>query len=152
VSRRGLTIIEVLVALVILMIVIAAVAGVFTSSFHANSKALYSTQASQVLSGLAAQVTQHQIFVSGGADPDIIVYEPGPSPQPVAVSPAPTDCATFVQADHKHFCATVTNAGGFNPQVSGGAYLLLNPMSHYNIKVCWTMGGGNSCADADTIH
>lgn len=149
-NRRGLTIVEVLVALVILMIVIAAVAGVFTSSFRANSKALYVTQASQVLSGLAAQVTQHQISLSGGSS-QVVVYDPGPSPQPDG-NLTPTDCVAFVQTDHQHFCATVTNSGSFNPQVSGGASLLSQSMSTYGIEVCWTMGGGNSCADADTIY
>lgn len=150
-SRRGFTIVEVVVALAILMIVIAAVAGVYVSGFHSNNKALMSTQASQVLSGLAAQITQHQISLDSDSAPDIVVYSQGPSPQPVTVDPAPTECSEFLQTDHQHFCATVTNTGSFDPQVSGGS-LLSQAMSHYHIHVCWTIGGGMSCADADTLY
>lgn len=145
----GFTLIEVMVALAILLIVIAAAVGVYVTGFRSNSHAMLSTEASQVLAGLGAQVTQHQINVANGAS-TVIVYAQGPSPQAVAVSPAPTSCSSYLQNDHQHLCATVTNVDAFDPTISGTS-LLATPLRHYNIKVCWTIQGGTSCAEANTL-
>lgn len=147
----GFTLIEVMVALAILLIVIAAVVGVYVTGFRSNSRAMLSTEASQVLAGLAAQVTQHQIDVADGAS-TVIVYAQGPSPQPVTLSPAPTSCSSYLQSDHQHLCATVTNVDAFDPVTGSGTSLLSSPMRHYSIKVCWAIQGGTSCADANTLY
>ena len=112
---------------------------------------MLSTQASQVLAGVGAQVTQHQIDVADGAS-EIIVYAQGPSPQAVTVSPAPTSCSSYLQNDHQHLCATVSNVDAFDPTTGSGTSLLATPMRHYNIKVCWTIQGGMSCAEANTLY
>jgi len=147
----GFSLIEVMVALSILLIVIAAAVGVYVTGFRSNARAMISTQASQVLAGLGAQVTQHQIDVADGAS-TIIVYAQGPSPQAVTVSPAPVSCSSYLASDHQHLCATVSNVDTFDPATSSGTSLLANPMRHYNIKVCWTIQGGMSCAEANTLY
>lgn len=147
--RQGFTIIEVLIALAVLMIVTAAAVGVYVTGFRSNSKAALSTQAGQVLAGLGAQITQHQITLADGAS-KVIVYDQGPSPQPTSLTPS--SCSSFLQSDNQHFCATVTNADAFDPTTSAGASLLATPMRHYEVRVCWAIQGGNSCAEANTLY
>lgn len=149
----GFTLIEVMVALAILLIVIAAAVGVYVTGFRSNSKAQLSTEGSQVLAGLAGEVTQHQISLADGAS-QVIVYKQGPSPTP-DTSLTPTSCSSFLKTDHQHLCATVTNQDAFNPTVTSGSTttaLLSTPMRHYNIQVCWSIQGGVSCAEANTIY
>lgn len=147
----GFTLVEVVMALAILLIVLGAAVGVYATGFRSNSRAMLSTEASQVLAGIGAQITQHQIDVAAGSS-TIIVYAQGPSPQAVTVSPAPTSCDSYLQTDRKHLCATVTNVDAFDPTTAGGTSLLANPMRHYNIRVCWAIQGGKSCADANTLY
>lgn len=149
----GFTLIEVMVALAILLIVIAASVGIYVTGFRSNGKAQLSTEGSQVVAGLAGQVTQHQISLADGAS-QIIVYKQGPSPTP-DTSLTPTSCSSFLQTDRSHLCATVTNQDAFDPTVtvsSTTTSLLAKPMRHYHIKVCWSAQGGVDCAEADTLY
>lgn len=146
----GFTLVEVLVALTVLLIVIAGSTGVYVTGFRSNAKALQSTQASQILAGLSGEVTQHQITLDDG-DSQIIVYEQGPSPQPIVVTPAPTSCSSYVEGNREHFCATVNSTSDFDPSISG-TKVLASPMRHYSISVCWSIQGGTNCAEANTLY
>jgi len=149
--ERGFTLVEVMVALAVLLVVTSAAVGVYVTGFRSDSKTMLSTEGSQVLAGIGAQITQHQLDVADGSS-QLIIYAQGPSPQPVTVSPAPTSCNSYLQTDHQHLCATVTNLDDFDPTTSSGSSLLANPMRHYSIQVCWTIQGGKSCADANTLY
>ncbi len=147
----GFTLIEVMVALAILLVVISAAAGVYLTGFRSNAQTQLTTQASQVLAGLSGQITQHQISLAAGAS-TIIVYDQGPSPQQITVTPAPASCSSFLANDHTHLCATIRNVDAFDPKSAGGVTLLANAMRHYNIQVCWPIRGGTHCAEANTLY
>jgi|GEM_PF-6613596 type II secretory pathway pseudopilin PulG len=142
---QGLTLIEVLLAVLILLFVSLAVFGVFTGGFRGNAVSQEAVQASEVLSTLTAQIAQHTIG-GGNFTQAIYVYQPGPSPTPLSPNPPPSSCSSFLQQHPGDYCATVTNEG--NVTLASGLQQQL-----YEVQACWkTLAtGGMSCEDATTF-
>ncbi|MFD2609581.1 hypothetical protein ACFSR9_09035 [Deinococcus taklimakanensis] len=134
---QGLTLLEVLAALGILVIVSAVIATVFLSSLSGNSGARKRTYASQLLNGTAARVTQHVLTVPTETT-TYLAFNASSSSTPV--SEIPTDCATYLSSNPSHYCVSASNDGTFNPSV-GGTALLTSAQEVYSLQVCWQESG-----------
>ncbi|WP_034386498.1 prepilin-type N-terminal cleavage/methylation domain-containing protein [Deinococcus sp. YIM 77859] len=148
----GLTIVEVLVALLILTVMMAAAMSVYISTMVSNSGAAYRTRVTQVLSTVTDQITQHVLTLPEGGS-ELLVFQPGTPPTPVTLTSTPTGCSAYLMspAGRAHYCVTVRNNGSFNPAV-GGVSLLGVAARTYNTQACWNERGAVRCVEATTIY
>ncbi|MEW6421121.1 MAG: hypothetical protein AB1511_05275 [Deinococcota bacterium] len=151
-NTTGLTIVEVLVALLILMVVMAATMNVYISTMVTNSGAAYRTRVTQVLSTVTDRVTQHILTLPEGGS-EILVFQPGTPPTQVTPTGPLTSCGAYLTANagQTHYCVTVRNNGSFNPTV-GGVSLLGGAVRTYNTQACWNERGMVRCIEATTIY
>jgi len=135
--RRGLTVVEVLVALVVLGIVTAAVMTTYISSMRNNADAGRRTQSAQLLNALGRRVA--------GADA-VVLAQPG-TPLEWAYGGLSSDFPELAGegiADPDLYRATITNAGAIT--------LASAETVHYSIVVCTRATGDATerCVAGDT--
>lgn len=148
----GLTLVEVLVALLVLMVVMTAVLNVYLSALFTNSGAAARTRVTQVMSSVTDRVTQHVLTLPEG-DSTILVFQPGTPPTQITLTSAPSSCASYLltAAGRAHHCVTVRNSGSLNPIV-GGTALLGTAVRTYTTQACWNERGTVRCVEATTIY
>lgn len=147
-NPHGLTLIEVLVALVLLLILITAASVSYISNLQGNQTAALSTRAAQLISGLTAQVNQHTITLAQG-ESEVRFYTPTDFTTPVTAPVAGSTCT--LPADSRNYCVIITNGAQYNP-VQGSTAVLGSPADLYTIRTCWRNRGATTCAEADTIY
>ncbi|MFC4640135.1 PulJ/GspJ family protein [Deinococcus hohokamensis] len=144
----GLTLVELLVALSILAVVTTAAMTAYVSTLQGNQAAGLRTRASQLLTAVGAQITQHALTLAPGTS-TVQLY--APNSVTTALSSPPANCATYLQSATANYCVTISNGGQFNPASSVGS-LLATPAEVYTIRACWHERGAVRCAEANTIY
>lgn len=134
-SNRGLTMVEVLIALSVLGIVVAVISTATLSSIRNNATAGGRTQATQVLNYLGRLVA--------GGDPVLFSSEE-------------------LEWDYGelggHFTELATEAGRADPALYRAAVDIVDTVTFgtvamplYRVNVCWAAPGGEACVTGDTI-
>lgn len=151
-STCGLTLTEVLISLALLAVVSAVLSTSFVSVMQTNSKANSRVRASQLLTAIAEQVSQHKIVVS---DSSSIYYAYLPTSTTVAVATGNpiSECSTYLSSTEGrgNFCVKVSNAETFNPS-NAGVYLLSSPARLYTVQVNWKDGEVNRTLETKSIY
>lgn len=135
--NMGLTLVEILVALLVLGLITAVLSTVFVSSLQTNASADRRTRASQLMNAISQQVAQNTVIVTE-AETLYLAYPPQSSTAPLAVSNTITSCNTYlsVAANRGNFCVSVANTETFNPSTPSGP--LLNTAARlYTIQINW---------------
>jgi len=138
--QRGMTLLEVMIALGILMVVMGALATILTDSIRFNASAGQRTQAVQILNYLGRQI------VGGNADlmpasGNQLNWDYG------KLGNAFTDLDQGGHyADPDNYRARITNKG--QPASLAGSGVSLD---QYEIEVCWKSGGKDVCVRTTTL-
>lgn len=137
----GLTLVEILFALLILGILTAVLSTVFVSSLQSNAAADQRTRASQLMTAVSQQVAQNTIVVAQDQT-RYLAYTPQSNTAFLADSNTITSCDTYLSvADNQgNFCVKVSNTETFNPNTSSGP-LLSTAARLYTIQVNWSERG-----------
>ncbi len=139
-GQRGMTLLEVMIALGILMVVMGALATILTDSIRFNASAGQRTQAVQILNYLGRQI------VGGNA-----------SLMPTSGSQLSWDYGELGNAfpdlnqgnhfaDPDNYRARIINNGQPASLASSGVSL-----DQYEIEVCWKSGGKDVCVRTATL-
>jgi len=139
-AQRGMTLLEVMIALGILMVVMGALATILTDSIRFNASAGQRTQAVQVLNYLGRQV------VGGNAN----LMPPSGSQLSWDYGELGNAFSDLNQGDHfadpDNYRARVSNKG--QPASLAGSGVSLD---QYEIEVCWKSRGKDVCVRATTL-
>jgi prepilin-type N-terminal cleavage/methylation domain-containing protein len=137
---EGLTLIEVIVALAILLIALAALTFTLMGYLRQNLSAGKRTQAAQILNYLGRRLT--------ASDPAVLL---APNQERSwdygALKNQFPDIASSRDISNPNlYKATVSNLG--QPSWASSTGIALD---HYRIKVCWRAGGQEACVRGDTL-
>lgn len=137
----GLTLVEILFALLILGILTAVLSTVFVSSLQSNAAADRRTRASQLMTAVSQQVAQNTIVVAQDQT-RYLAYTPQSNTASLADSDTITSCDTYLSVtdNQGNFCVKVSNTETFNPNTSSGP-LLSTAARLYTIQVNWSERG-----------
>lgn len=139
-KKLGLSLMEVLIAIVALAITLVALNTMITGNIVQNASTGKLTQAIQLVNYLGRRVT--------GGDSNLLpsVTTPlswGYGNLGTAFSDLPGG-ANF--GNPNNYKATITNRGTWSNAAANGIVL-----SQYRIQVCWKTGQGERCTEADTL-
>ena len=139
-NKLGLSLLEVLLAIVALAITLVALNAMVTGNIVQNSSTGKLTQAIQLVNYLGRRVT--------GGDTEVL-----PTPSTPLTWNYGTLRNTFYDlpigtnyGNPNHYKAMISNQGNWSNAAANGIVL-----SHYRIKVCWKTGEGERCTQADTL-
>lgn len=139
-NKLGLSLMEVLIAIIALAITLVALNTMMTSNIVQNSSTGKLTQAIQLVNYLGRRVT--------GGDSNVL---------PTTSTPLTWNYGTLRNTffdlpigtnfgNPNNYKATITNQGNWSNAAANGIVL-----SQYRIKVCWKTGEGERCTQADTL-
>jgi len=136
--RKGLTLIEVLLALSLLSLVLLALNASLVSNLGATAEAGLRTQAVQILNYLGRRVVGGELLPAPGTP---LVYGYGSLKQSF-----PELTRESYQANPDLYRASIRNLG-----LPSWAQSLNLPIHEYEIQVCFRKAGGESCTRAHTF-
>jgi prepilin-type N-terminal cleavage/methylation domain-containing protein len=144
-AKRGLTIVEVLVAVVILSIVLVAFAGVIVANIRQNATSGNRTAAAQVLNYLGRRAVEGQAAVLPvvGSTSRTWAYQ--------TLNAAFPDLKKEKNAANSDlYRAEIKDQGAPAWSLAGSKTATLNLVS-YQIDVCWQDAGKENCVTAQTL-
>lgn len=142
---RGLTIVEVLVAVVILSIVLVAFAGVIVANIRQNATSGNRTAAAQVLNYIGRRTVEGEAVVLPALGTSSRAWNYGTLR---AAFPELNEEKNAANADL--YRVEITDQGAPAWSVAGSKTDDLNLVS-YQINVCWQDAGKENCVTAQTI-
>jgi len=138
--KTGMTLLEVMIAMALLLVVMGAVATILSNSLRYNASAGQRTQAVQILNYLGRQI----VGGNGNLMPQVGNSYRWNYGQLRGAFPDLDRGGRF--SDPDNYQASIANKGVPSSLASSGVSL-----DQYEIKVCWQSGGKDVCVKAETL-
>lgn len=140
-ARQGMTIIEVLIAMVILSMILTAFAGVVVSSIKQNSIAGGRTASVRLLDYFGRRVAEGDAAVLPAGSDSTATWDYG------SLKSSFPELANGRQFDKPELYRAMVTAQGAPGWATANGLALVS----YEVSVCWKSAGVESCTDALTV-